>query len=403
MTESDNESECKNTGNTYNTDSESDTKNQNTGYSLRQRLSPASQHSRLNHRPAHVNTLKDYRNMDVEPELSDITPAKKPSNRPDVTPSEICINAQKQITKHHELNGKPTPGPRPIPKRFITKNPTTTPQKTINTWRSKLVPEATTAETQLPDATTNKDDGYRSDDTVIYDIDNDEIKAPPTPKPSKDSMDQRKPVHKPKKKHKTSRPKGTWLVKTHGRPKRLRKVKHVCAVPLCRVTKKSYAALNAHYKDTHPKLICAICNKMFALPASLRKHSYTHKATDWTCRRCGKSYPFQSQLQAHKLSHGRHPENKCIYPGCNKTYTYIWDLTKHAKTHNAKKLKCPKKNCDYMAVDQRNLKQHNRIHTKDKPYNCTKCGESFRFTMQRKRHYVRNTCRAPSQSLSPNY
>ena len=397
MTESDIESDHENMGDTYNADSDPDTKKQNTGYSLRQRPSPASLHSRSNHRPACVNTLKDYRNMDVEPESPNTTPAKKPSNQPDATPSQTCM------TKHHELNGKPTPGPRPVPKRFITKNPSVTPQKTINPVQTKLVPEVTAIENPLPDATTNKEDGYQSDDTVLYDTDTENDGTTASPKIVTGALDHRKPVHKPKRKHKTSPPKGTWLVKTHGHPKRLRKVKHVCAVPQCQVTKKSYAALNAHYKETHPKLICVSCNKIFAIPASLRKHSYTHKATDWTCRRCGKLYPFQSQLQAHKLSHGRHPENKCIYPGCHKIYTYIWDLTKHAKTHNAKRIKCPKKNCDYTAVDKCNLKQHNRVHTKDKPYNCTKCGEAFRFTMQRKRHYVRNTCRAPSLSPSPSY
>ena len=179
MTESDIESDCENTGDTYNTDS--DTKKLNTGYSLRQRPSPASLHSRLNHRPAHVNTLKDYRNMDVEPESTDTTPAKKLSNRPDATPSQTCMNAQKQITKYHELNGKPTPGPRPVPKRFITKNLAVTPQKTINPIRTKLVPEVTTVENPLPDATMNKDDGYQSDDTVLYytDTDNNGTKASP--------------------------------------------------------------------------------------------------------------------------------------------------------------------------------------------------------------------------------
>ena len=404
VAESDVDSDHENMGITYNTDSDLDISTQKSGYSLRQRPSPSSLQSRLNHRPARENTLKDYRNMDDEPETPDITPTKKPSNRPDATPSQTGMNAQKQIIKHHERNGKPTPGPRPVPKRFMTKNPSLTPQKAAKPTRSKLVPDATSVEQPLPDATSHDEDSYQSDDTVLYDADTDnEDSDGITASPKTTGTSCSKPVHKPRKKHKTSPPKGTWLVKTHGRPKRLRKVKHVCAVPQCHVTKKSYAALNAHYKDNHPKLICVNCNKIFAIPASLRKHSYTHKATDWTCRRCGKSYPFQSQLQAHKLSHGRHPENKCIYPGCHKIYTYIWDLTKHAKTHNAKRIKCPKKNCDYTAIDKRNLKQHNRIHTKDKPYNCLKCGEAFRFTMQRKRHYVRNTCRAPSLSPSPSY
>ena len=150
--------------------------------------------------------------------------------------------------------------------------------------------------------------------------------------------------------------------------------------------------MNDHYRDAHPKLSCTVCSRSFDLPVSLRKHQYTHGKLEWTCRRCGKSYPFSSQLKAHKLLHGCHPDNKCIYPGCGKYYTYIWDLTKHAKTH-FNTYKCGYKKCKYTNNDERNLKQHRRTHTKEKLYSCNKCGESFRFFMQKKRHLLKPKCK----------
>ena len=139
-----------------------------------------------------------------------------------------------------------------------------------------------------------------------------------------------------------------------------------------------------HYKETHPALLCTNCEKVFTNPLSLKKHKYHHQDNVKLCKHCGRSFPFDCQLNDHLKMHLPKKLHWCSYVNCDRSFMHKYDLRKHERTHTKTVLSC--KDCDYKTKDVRNLKQQKRIHTGIKPYSCTKCDKCFTFFVQKKRH-----------------
>ena len=161
----------------------------------------------------------------------------------------------------------------------------------------------------------------------------------------------------------------------------------------CKVVKYSLQELNHHFRSTHQPLICQDCNKSFATPSGLHKHSYMHQATPFKCDKCEKSYPFQSQLSSHLLTHTNVLEYHCNHDGCGKNFKRKNEYEKHSEVHKGIVHKCHHVNCDYQNFDVRNLMAHLKVHTPDvKTYMCKHCKETFLHYNQRTRHIEDNKC-----------
>ena len=65
-----------------------------------------------------------------------------------------------------------------------------------------------------------------------------------------------------------------------------------------------------------------------------------------------------------------------------KEATHSYDMKKHERTHIKNNLKCEW--CAYEIKDRRNLMQHIRTHTREKPYSCSKCQKKIMFYVQKK-------------------
>ena len=156
---------------------------------------------------------------------------------------------------------------------------------------------------------------------------------------------------------------------------------------LCQKSFPTTKTLNKHFKVEHGGLECDDCGKEFTSPLSLKKHSYVHKLCPHHCCHCDKVFPFKSQRDFHENVHAT-LQYSCTQPGCKSSFTRESDLKLHLHIHDTEPLKCL--DCEYSNPDIRNLRQHQRSHSGEKPYKCNTCEARFMYSMQKKHHKCPN-------------
>ena len=129
-----------------------------------------------------------------------------------------------------------------------------------------------------------------------------------------------------------------------------------CPHSSCKFKSNRRKITNKHYWQTH-KIIsrCSLCKKTYSTPYSLTQHLYLHKRKDnrFLCKRCGRTFPFRSQLLIHKIWHARKYTEECNE--CSLTFKYRHNMLKHCREHFAKEYQC--EDCDYIGTPLK-LKSH---------------------------------------------
>ena len=185
--------------------------------------------------------------------------------------------------------------------------------------------------------------------------------------------------------------KGKIDIKTYGIPKTVKERKMKC--PSCPKICSSTKERNDHHKSAHGNLSCAVCNEQFSTPSALDKHKYVHTERKFKCIDCNESYPFKSQLKEHRLKHQTSKSFQCMSAHCGKWFKMESSLKKHVKIHDGVVYKCRvKKKCDYKNTDIRNVRAHEKTHSKILGYGCEKCGKTFKYWMQMDRHVKGKKC-----------
>ena len=222
---------------------------------------------------------------------------------------------------------------------------------------------------------------------------NDKDEPPPAELPSV-TINTPDPVQsKPKPKQKA---KGIFATKSFILKKVKCKRNYGCK--LCEAVLSSAHQLTVHHQEKHGILYCETCNKAFNNPTSLVRHKYQHRELRFHCN-CGVAFAFASQLQTHSVVHRRHATHHCVYPKCGRSFKNKGDLKRHTLEHTTKPHECP--DCDYKNTDWRNLESHRLSHSNIKSHVCAKCGESFKYNTQLKRHLTK--CTGIRHSNSPDY
>ena len=188
----------------------------------------------------------------------------------------------------------------------------------------------------------------------------------------------------------------TLVMKTVGIVKRKKKRKARCKI--CGNSCNNVKELNQHHKDTHDIVFCPDCDKAFSTCTSLDKHMYVHKDMDYVCDQCGQSFPFESRLKQHKITHRKVATHHCMVKNCNRSFKNTGDLNCHVN-------KCDF--CTYQNKDKRNTESHQCTHVSgNEKDSCIHCDRKFKFNTQYRHHLV-SGCELPvpksPRSKSPEF
>merc|ERR1719430_2950474 len=131
---------------------------------------------------------------------------------------------------------------------------------------------------------------------------------------------------------------------------------------------------------------CETCGKIFKFRTHLINHQNTH-TKPFKCGLCSENFADDSKLASHELNvHGElingfgvsNSLMKCSY--CPKVFPAKSQLVLHERIHfgESKRYECRHPPCTRKFSHTSERKDHETIHTGEKPYMCPQCGETYR-------------------------
>ncbi|XP_041091100.1 zinc finger protein 1035 [Polyodon spathula] len=166
--------------------------------------------------------------------------------------------------------------------------------------------------------------------------------------------------------------------------------------------------LRGHLRVHGTRYQCDKCKKVCATLAELFKHKRVHRKggpqgdeaeAKWKgvpdggqgedrlyeCETCKKRFSLASHLQRHSRSHAGQTTFKCSE--CGQVFGTAQSLKLHWHKHRSFNLTC--RFCSKAFSQRGSLVRHIRIHTGEKPFPCSRCGEFFPRWDARKVHQLK--------------
>ncbi|XP_026325665.1 zinc finger protein OZF-like [Hyposmocoma kahamanoa] len=170
---------------------------------------------------------------------------------------------------------------------------------------------------------------------------------------------------------------------------------------ICGMLFISATGVSRHKFWQHKEVVgvnCESCSSQFHSTEALNKHRISGCSIDLKpCPACGTNFSGQESLQTHIEEVHWKTDNAFKCSKCSKTYSSERLLKIHLREHRRSQRTgegvTPSFMCEVCGrsfMDRKYLRDHQRLHTGDKPYQCDVCSKTFRLPSTHRAHMDRH-------------